>query len=41
MICFYGKSISNDAKKYGFKTLNMDNDFNEQIKKSKKAYVNK
>lgn len=34
MICYYGKSTSRDAKKYGFKTLNMNNDFNEQIKKA-------
>jgi len=36
MICCYGKSISKNAKKYGFKILNMDNGFNEQIKKAVK-----
>ena len=31
MICEYGNFFKKESKKYGFKTLNMDNDFNNHI----------
>ena len=31
MICEYGKIFKEESKKYGFKVLNMDNDFNGQL----------
>lgn len=32
MICRYGKFFEKESKKYGFKVLNMDNNFEHQIK---------
>ncbi|USN58292.1 MAG: hypothetical protein H6767_08530 [Candidatus Peribacteria bacterium] len=34
MICEYGKFFEKESKKYGFKVLNMDNDFDNQINKA-------
>ncbi len=34
MICKYGKFFEKESKKYGFKVLNMDNDFDNQINKA-------
>ena len=34
MICEYGKFFEKESKKYGFKVLNMDSDFDNQINKA-------
>jgi 2-phosphoglycerate kinase len=34
MICEYGKFFENEAKKYSFKVLNMDDDFDDRIKEA-------
>ncbi|MBD3328629.1 AAA family ATPase [Candidatus Peregrinibacteria bacterium] len=34
MISYYGQFFDKEAKKYGFKILNMDNDFGGQLKKA-------
>ncbi len=34
MVCRYGKFFEKESKKYGFAVLNMDNDFDSQIKKA-------
>ena len=34
MICEYGNFFEKESEKYGFKVLNMDNDFGNQIKKA-------
>jgi hypothetical protein len=34
MICEYGNFFKKESEKYGFKVLNMDNDFDNQIKEA-------
>lgn len=34
MICKYGKSFEKESMKYGFKVINMDNDFDQQIQEA-------
>lgn len=34
MICKYGKFFEKESEKYGFKVMNMDNDFNNKINKT-------
>ncbi|MFC1616495.1 AAA family ATPase [Patescibacteria group bacterium] len=34
MICKYGKFFEREAKKYGFKVINMDDDFDKKIQKN-------
>ncbi len=40
MICKYGKFFEEESRKYGFKVINMDNNFDHQIQEAIKHLIN-